>query len=387
MRIGIVGGGQLARMMLEEASALGIEATVLAESPDDGAAKVCSDVIIGAPTDESALAALAERCDVITLDHELVDLDLLGSIAASGTPVRPSPASLGCAVDKSIMRRRLGAAGFPMPAHRIVEAGGEPAGAEELGRDLGWPLVVKAARGGYDGRGVFVCADPDEASRALEDLRASGIDAVVEEAVAIESELAALVVRRPGGELAGWRAVETAQVGGVCREVLVPGGLDADLAAEAEAMAERIAEQLDLVGTMAVELFATKDGLVVNELAMRPHNSGHWTQDGAVTSQFANHLRAVLDLPLGSTQTSATAVASVNVFGGEHTVDLDEALLVALSEPDVQVHLYGKAPRPGRKLGHVTVVGENGDEVRTKAWRAAVALGTPVPAEMEGVIG
>jgi 5-(carboxyamino)imidazole ribonucleotide synthase len=385
MKVGIVGAGQLARMMLEEASALGIDATVLAESSEDGAAKVCADVILGAATDEEAIRSLAGLVDVITLDHELVDLDLMKTLETEGVIIRPPSAALECAVDKSIMRRRLGAAGLPMPLHEIIEPGGV-IDIEALGSSLGWPLVIKSATGGYDGRGVFVVTSPDEAATTIEQLHSAGITALIEEAVDIDHELAALIARRPDGEMVAWPVVETAQVAGVCREVLIPGILDPAVAAEAAELARTIAESVGVVGVMAVELFATPEGLVINELAMRPHNSGHWTQDGSVTSQFANHLRAVLDLPLGATDTIAAAVASVNVFGGAESTDLDTALVGALSVTGAHVHLYGKSPRPGRKLGHVTAVGENGEEVRKRAWSAAVALGTPVPSEMEDVV-
>ena len=382
MRVGIIGAGQLARMMLEDASALGIAATVLADAPDDGAAQTCADVIIGAAADEAGLRMLAERCDVVTLDHELVDLALLSQLESEGVVVHPPTTALRFAVDKADMRRHLGAAGLPMPDHVILEPG-EVADVTALGAQLGWPFVIKAARGGYDGKGVFVVEAPEAASATIDDLHRAGITALVEEAVAIDHELAALVARRADGQIVAWPVVETAQVGGVCREVVLPGVLSPEVAAHAEQIAREVAELVGVVGVMAVELFATADGLVINELAMRPHNSGHWTQDGSVTSQFENHLRAVLGLPLGATEVTAAAVASINVFGGADAVDLDEGLHRALAEPRAHVHLYGKTPRPGRKLGHVTVVGDNGAEVRAAAWTAAVALGTPVPAEME----
>ena len=382
MRVGIIGGGQLARMMLEDASALGISTTVLADSIDDGAAQTSSDVIIGTATGEAGIRALAERCDVLTLDHELVDLDLLRQLEAEGVVVHPPTRALRFAVDKAEMRRHLGAAGLPMPAHEIL-APGDPVDVEHLGDSLGWPLVVKAARGGYDGKGVFVVADATTTAATIAELHGAGITALIEEAVAIEHELAALVARRTDGQIVAWPVVETAQVGGVCREVILPGVLSPEISAEAEAIGRAVAELVDVVGVKAVELFATAHGLVINELAMRPHNSGHWTQDGSTTGQFENHLRAVVGLPLGSTEVIAPAVASINVFGGAGALDLDDALHRALTEPTAHVHLYGKTSRPGRKLGHVTVVGDNGDEVRAAAWTAAVALGTPVPDEME----
>jgi 5-(carboxyamino)imidazole ribonucleotide synthase len=384
MKVGIVGGGQLARMMLEEASRLGIDTVVLAESPEDGAAKVCAEVLIGHPADRSAMASLASACDVITLDHELVDLEIIGDLIAAGHPVWPAPSALIYAVDKAEMRTTLSEAGLPMPRFEIVPPGSS-VDLDELGQRWGWPLVLKAARGGYDGKGVFIVGDADEAASTLGELHAQGVTGLFEERVEIEAELAALVVRRPNGEIKAWPVVETAQVAGVCREVLVPGDLSAAIAEKAEAIALRVADEVAVVGVMAVELFATADGLVVNELAMRPHNSGHWTQDGASTSQFENHLRAVLDLPLGSTEMSARFVASVNVFGGSEAIALEEGLLGALDVPEAKVHLYGKASREGRKLGHVNVAGNDGSMVRRAAWKAATALGTPMPDEIRGV--
>jgi 5-(carboxyamino)imidazole ribonucleotide synthase len=385
MTLGIVGAGQLARMLLEDASALGVDCVVLAESPDDGAAKACANVILGSPHDEAAMRSLVNACDVVTFDHELVDLALLARLEAEGAVFRPSPTSLVLAVDKAAMRRALDGAGLPIPAFSIIapEDEGDLVG---FGARQGWPIMIKAARGGYDGRGVFVAEDLMSARTIVDDLHRQGITALLEAMVPIRAELAALVARRPTGEVASWPVVETAQLAGVCREVLVPGAIDSATAAAAAALAIEIAELSGVEGVMAVELFDTEDGLFINELAMRPHNSGHWTQDGSTTSQFENHLRAVLDLPLGDTGTIADAVASVNIFGGDSPREAHEALSAALSVGGAHVHLYGKTDRPGRKLGHVNVVGHNGAEVRKMAWRAAAALGTPVPDELsEGV--
>jgi len=384
MRVGIVGAGQLARMLLEEASALGVEAVVLANDPSESAASTAGELRLGAATDFEALSSLAEEVDVLTFDHELVDLDQLRRIEEAGHRVAPSPSSLRYASDKAAMRVRLAEAGLPSPAFEIAAPGTAP-DLHAFGEQHGWPLVVKAATGGYDGRGVYLAGDLEAAAATVADLHGAGITALIEERVAIRRELAALLCRRPGGELSLWPVVETAQIDGVCREVLVPGGIDRQLAHDAEALARRVAEVVEVVGVMAVELFETDEGLVVNELAMRPHNSGHWTQDGAVTSQFENHLRAVLDLPLGATETTAPHVASVNVFGAEGALDGPAALADALAVAGAHVHLYGKESRPGRKMGHVNVAGDEADEVRRSAWAAAVALGTPVPAEIGGI--
>jgi 5-(carboxyamino)imidazole ribonucleotide synthase len=369
-------------MCCESASALGIHTVVLAMSRDDAAVPVASDVVIGSPADPAALNELAARCDVVTFDHELVDLDAIRDLEATGRPVRPSSAALEAAVDKSYQRRRFAAAGLAVPEFVILDSDRDKdlAALRALADRLGRVPVVKVARGGYDGRGVVVASVLDVAVAAASAWRDAGSVVVAEAPVDFHKELAALVVRRVDGDLVQYRAVQTTQVDGVCREVLVPGGVDDQTSKAAGALAARAAELVGAVGVMAVELFATGEGLVVNEVALRPHNSGHWTIEGATTSQFESHLRAVLDLPLGATALTARAVATVNVFGGSSGV-LDDAMLAhALSEPHARLHLYGKGARPGRKLGHVTVLGDDADEALITAWRAAAALGTPMPA-------
>ena len=379
--VGIVGAGQLARMLCEAASALGVRTVVLAARRDDAATQAAGDVTIGDATDPAALAALAARCDVVTFDHELVDLAAVTELEAAGTLVRPSARALVAAVDKAQQRRSFAAAGLPVPDFEVLDGTEEAdlAALRGLAARLGRTPVVKAARGGYDGRGVVVTSSLDEAAAALVSWRRAGVAVVAESPVEFRAELAALLCRRPGGELAQWRTVETAQIDGVCREVRVPGRVDDTTDAAASALARAVAEEIGVVGVLAVELFDTENGLVVNEVATRPHNSGHWTIEGATTSQFENHLRAILDLPLGATGLVAPAVASVNVFGAARGAP-DPSLAGALEEPTASVHLYGKSPRPGRKLGHVTVVGTDPADVAARAWRSAAALGTPEPA-------
>ncbi|HVX22969.1 MAG TPA: 5-(carboxyamino)imidazole ribonucleotide synthase [Acidimicrobiales bacterium] len=381
--IGIVGAGQLARMMAESASALGLRAVVLAERPDDSATAVAAEVVPGVPSVAADLTALAARAAVVTFDHEQVDLDLVAAVAAAGTVVRPGVDTLRMATDKAEMRRRVQAAGLPGPAFEVLAGGGVLAAVEGFAGRHGWPVVLKAARGGYDGKGVWPVAGPEEAARVVEEADAAGTPLLVEEQVAIDAELAVVVARRPGGQAVTWTPVETAQVGGVCREVLVPGRLDPAVVADAAALGAAVAEVAGATGVLAVELFWSAGRLLVNEVAARPHNSGHWTIEGAVTSQFENHLRAVLDLPLGSTAVAAPAVATVNVFGGPDGADPVDRLAGALAVDGAHVHLYGKEPRPGRKLGHVTVCGEDPDDVRHRAWTAARALGTVVPAGID----
>ena len=367
----------------EAASALGLSMVVLAEHPDDAACDVAAEVVIGSPLVESELRALAARCEVMTFDHEQVDLSLLRTLVAEGVVVRPGVATLEVAVDKAHMRRVLAAADIAVPAHIVVdleESGPQNRAVEAIGAfaaDHGWPVVLKAVRGGYDGKGVWPVNELAAAAEVVDHLQGS---VLVEEMVPLRAELAIMVARRPSGKPVAWPAVETAQVGGVCREVLVPGRLPPELMAEAVTLGQRVAGIVEAVGVLAVELFWSTDGrLLVNEIAARPHNSGHWTIEGAVTSQFENHLRAVLDLPLGTTALQHARVASVNIFGGAVGQDPVALLPGGLAVAGAHVHLYGKEGRPGRKLGHVTVCGDDAIDVRSRAWAAALAIGTPQP--------
>jgi 5-(carboxyamino)imidazole ribonucleotide synthase len=378
-----VGAGQLARMAGEAASALGLSMAVLAERPDDAACAVAAEVVLGSPLVEADLRALAARCDVITFDHEQVDLAVVQSLEADGVVVRPGVATLEVAVDKACMRRVLGAHGIAMPAHVVVrldESGPPDRAVAEVGvfaEQHGWPVVLKAVRGGYDGKGVWPVDDRAGVAEVVAHLSGA---VLVEEMVPLQAELAVMVARRPSGQVVAWPAVETAQVGGVCREVLVPGRLPPEVMADAAALGQRVAEIVGAVGVLAVELFWSTDGrLLVNEIAARPHNSGHWTMEGAITSQFENHMRAVLDLPLGDPVRQHAQVASVNIFGGERGEDPVDLLPRGLAVDGAHIHLYGKEGRPGRKLGHVTVCGDDAREVRRRAWVAALAMGTPRP--------
>jgi 5-(carboxyamino)imidazole ribonucleotide synthase len=375
----------------EAASALGLSMAVLAEHADDAACAIAAEVVLGSPLVAEDLRALAARCDVVTFDHEQVDLDIVAALTEAGAVFRPGAATLELAVDKARMRRVLDTAGVPVPAYAVLEGGsaaGPGAGpgaaavaaVEEFAAAHGWPVVLKSARGGYDGKGVWPVADRSAAESVLAQVPGQ---VVVEELVPFEAELAVMVARRPSGAAVAWPAVETAQVGGVCREVLVPGRLAPDVVESAAALAQKVAEIAGAVGVMAVELFWSAGRLLVNEVATRPHNSGHWTMEGAVTSQFENHIRAVLDLPLGSTEPQHAHVASVNVFGGPGGEDPAALLARGLAVDGAHVHLYGKGARPGRKLGHVTVCGDDAASVRARAWSAATALGTPVPEGIE----
>jgi 5-(carboxyamino)imidazole ribonucleotide synthase len=365
----MVGGGQLARMTHPAAIALGVRLVVLAASPDESAAQIVPGTVVA---DEKALAdlvAFAAECDVVTFDHEHVPPDHLRAMEASGIVVRPRSAALLHAQDKAVMRARLTAVGVPCPRHRIVADTGEVSG---FATEVGWPLVLKRIRGGYDGRGVWVARSSDEVTEALR----SGVPVLAEELVDFRRELSAVVARSPSGQGVAYPVVESVQRDGMCVEVVAPApGLPAHLAVEAQRIALTIAAELDVEGVLAVELFETVDGrLLVNELAMRPHNSGHWGIDGAVTSQFENHLRAVLDLPLGSPAPRAPYTVMVNVLGGDLPGAYSAYRHVLARDPDLKVHWYGKSVRPGRKVGHVTVCGNDVDDLRDRARHAAAHL-------------
>ncbi|ATO14941.1 5-(carboxyamino)imidazole ribonucleotide synthase [Micromonospora sp. WMMA2032] len=369
--VGMVGGGQLARMTHQAAIALGQSLRVLALAPDDGAALVAADVQYGDHTDLTALRTFAKGCDVVTFDHEHVPNDHIRALTDEGVKLFPPAEALVHAQDKRVMRERLGELGAPNPAWRPVES---PADLVTFGQETGWPVVLKAARGGYDGRGVWMVDDADRAAELAATLLAGGTPLLVEERVALRRELAVQVARSPFGQVAAYPVVETVQRDGICVEVLAPApDLPEERAVAAQQLAIDLATALGVVGLLAVELFDTPTGLVVNELAMRPHNSGHWTIEGARTSQFEQHLRAVLDYPMGDTSLAAPVVVMANVLGGEPGgISIDERLHhLFAAEPGAKVHLYGKQVRPGRKIGHVTVLGTDLADVRARAARAA----------------
>jgi 5-(carboxyamino)imidazole ribonucleotide synthase len=355
----MVGGGQLARMTHQAAIALGQTLRVLAASPDDPAAQVTPDVVIGAHTDLDALRKAAAGADALTFDHEHVPTELLEKLIADGVNVAPPPSALIHAQDKLVMRRRLEALGAPVPRFaEVTDVADVDAFAERV--DTG--IVVKTVRGGYDGRGVTLARDVAEARDTVAKYLADGVAVLVEEKVAMRRELAALVARSPFGQGAAWPVVQTVQRDGICVEVIAPAPrLEAELGSAAGQLALRLADELGVVGVLAVELFETVDGrLVVNELAMRPHNSGHWSMDGARTGQFEQHLRAVLDYPLGDTAPIAPVTVMANVLGAQQTpsMSMDERLHHLFGRlPEARVHLYGKGERAGRKIGHVNILG------------------------------
>ena len=377
--VAVVGGGQLARMMAPAAGALGVHLRVLVEDEHASAAQVVTDAPVGAARDPDALAGLVRDADVLTFEHEHVSGEVLDDLAARGTPVRPSAAALVHAQDKVVMRTRLAELGVPCPDWAPV---GDEATLAAFLAAHGGAGILKTSRGGYDGKGVRrVTSAADAADWLAAAADGSGAALLVEEQVPFTRELAALVARRPGGELRAWPVVESVQRDGVCAEVVAPApGLDPRTRDAALAIARTVAEGLDVVGVLAVELFEVADPsggaprVLVNELAMRPHNSGHWTIDGAETSQFEQHLRAVLDLPLGPSKARARWTVMANVLGSTLPDPTAALPAVLAADPGARVQLYGKQVRAGRKLGHVTVCGDDLTEVRARASSAAALL-------------
>jgi 5-(carboxyamino)imidazole ribonucleotide synthase len=365
--VGMVGAGQLARMTAQAAIGLGVGFRVLAGSAADSAAQVTAGTQVGDYRSLDDLRDFAAGCDVLTFDHEHVPGEQLAALELAGVPARPAAAALRFTQDKLAMRERLTGLGIPCPRFApvsgIADVEGFAAGT--------WPVVLKAVSGGYDGKGVWVCDSPAQAR----DVLAHGLWLIAEEYVAFERELAVLAARSPHRQGAVYPVVETVQRDGICREVIAPApGLAPGRAAQAAELALRIADELGVTGLLAVELFETSSGLLVNELAMRPHNCGHWTIEGAVTSQFEQHLRAVLDLPLGSPSLAAPAAVMANVLGGDDDDVYDRYIHVMAADPGVKVHMYGKPVRPGRKIGHVTVTGADAAELADRARRAASYL-------------
>lgn len=374
--VGIIGGGQLARMLAEAATPLGIHVRVLAAPGDEGAVEVVPDVQVGEPDDADALRSFAATVDVVTFDHENVDHTTLAALEADGIAVRPGVDTLRFS-DKAHQRVAFAAANLPVPAFEIVDPVADPAAAvavaEAFGAEHGHGdlLVVKASRGGYDGRGVWMLG-PSELPGFMAEYR--GAPLVLEPRLPLEREVAVLVARRPSGQTATWPVLETVQVDGMCDEVFLPAPIDDDLAATAAQVAATVAEVTGAVGVLAIELFVSDGRVLINEIAPRVHNSGHLTIEGTRTSQFEQHLRAVLDWPLGPTDPVAPVAVMANVVGGPDADPRDRQPLALARVPEAHVHLYGKTARPARKIGHVTVLGDELDDARTRANLAADLL-------------
>ena len=367
---------------------LSITLSVLAESADASAALVVPSSPVASHTDIAAVRAFARECDVVTFDHEHVPAEVLAALEADGVILHPCPAALVFAQDKLAMRRRLTDIGIACPAWAGVR---DAASLQAFGDEVGWPVIVKTPRGGYDGKGARVAGSPDDVADWLSDAArdaAAGdgphgggplVDGLLaEQKVDFVRELALLVVRSPSGQAGAWPVVETVQASGICTQVLAPAPrLDPQLAAVATAAGLRIAGELGVTGVMAVEMFEVRDpqtgdpAYLVNQIAMRPHNSGHWSIDGAVTSQFEQHLRAVLDLPLGDTSPRAPWTVMGNVLGGDYPQLYPTYRHLLARDPGLKIHLYGKNVRPGRKIGHVNVSGTDLDELRARAGHAS----------------
>ena len=373
--IGIVGGGQLARMMAGAAAELGVPFRVLAEAPDASAAQVAPHVV-GDHADLADLRAFAATVDVVTFDHEHVPNEYAQLLIDAGVSVEPRPDALLYAQDKLEQRRRLSEAGLPVPAFAAI---GSVADAEAFWDETDGQVCLKATRGGYDGHGVWFPATREECARLVEDLLGRDLPLMAEKKVAFTRELSAMVARNRSGDVRAWPVVESRQDGGICRVAIAPApGMSAELAKRCEELAVQVAEGLGVTGVLAVELFEYEGDsgpeVSVNELAMRPHNTGHWTQDGCVTSQFEQHVRAVLDWPLGAVDKLSPATVMVNTLGGDEdpSVPMAERVIAVMRKyPQAKVHLYGKDHRPGRKMGHVNVCAGSVEEALAVAEDAA----------------
>ena len=367
--LAVIGGGQLARMMAQPAIAMALPVRLLAEAEGVSAAQVIPDHLVGDYRDLATLRKVTDGCRVVTFDHEHVPTEHLHALEDEGIAVRPGPDALVHAQDKGVMRARLAELGVPCPRNALVSSVADV-------EAFGFPCVLKTTRGGYDGKGVWFVRSAAECEAPLAAAADTGVGLLAEELVDFRRELSALVARSPSGQAAAYPVVESTQRDGICVEVVAPApDLAPELAGHAQEIALRIAGALDVTGILAVELFETADGRVlVNELAMRPHNTGHWTQDGAVTSQFENHLRAVMDLPLGSPAPRARWTVMVNILGGSDAGvgRLYDGNPHALArDPFLRVHLYGKELRPGRKVGHVNACGDDLEECLERARHAA----------------
>ncbi|HET9659613.1 MAG TPA: 5-(carboxyamino)imidazole ribonucleotide synthase [Thermomicrobiales bacterium] len=368
--VGFIGAGQLARMSAAPAIALDLRLAVLANHPDDSAAQAIPDVTIGNPDDPAAVEALASHCAVVTFDHELVDTDLLERMEAEGFAMRPSSAVMRLSQSKRMQRERFCALGLPAPHFLIVVDRGQVADFVER---HALPLIVKADRGGYDGRGVWTVEDLAALDSVLDELEGRRITPILEEQVPLDRELAMQIARNPSGEMRSYPLVETVQIDGMLRELIAPAPDAGTLQEEARQIVETIAADSGIVGLLAVEFFQSNGKLLINEIATRPHNSGHFSIEGAVTSQFEQHLRAVLDLPLGSTALTAPWAVTENIVGAAPGDLTAEQVARVMAREGVHLHLYGKDARPGRKIGHLTVMGDHLDETLARA-RAAAAI-------------
>lgn len=370
--VAVIGDGQLARMMQTAAIELGQSLRLLAGSPDASAAQVCADVVLGDYTNLDDLRRAAEGCDALTFDHEHVPNEHLDALIADGIAVEPRPTALIYAQDKLLMRQRLQELGVPVPDFAEITSSHD---AQNFWAHTNGRVCLKTRRGGYDGHGVWFPTSEAEFCDLVEELLAKGAPLMAERKVVLDRELSAMVARRQSGEMKGWPIVESVQRDGICAEAIAPApGLSEALENQAREIARTVAEGLGVTGVLAVELFEAEGEISVNELAMRPHNTGHWTQDGCITSQFEQHLRAVLNQPLGATEATAAITVMANVLGAAEDPAMPMAERVKEVHrrfPQAKVHLYGKTHRPGRKIGHINLCGEDLHRTRRDAELAA----------------
>lgn len=360
----MIGAGQLAQMSVAPATALGVRFKVLANNAEEPAALVAANTTFGSKDDPATVLDFAQSCDVVTFDHELLTPEVMEALKNCGKPVYPSPQAVIYAQDKLAMREALSKLGIPCPRWSHVDSESD---AKIFAAEVGYPFILKSSRGGYDGKGVWFINSDSEIAAVLENALPVGSRWLAEEKVNFTRELAAQVARSPGDQCVTYPVVQTTQRNSICAEVISPApDLDPQVAVMAQEIALRIARELDVVGMLAVELFDTGDGVLVNELAMRPHNSGHWSIEGATTSQFENHLRAVLDLPLGSPRATAPWAVMGNILGGGVPNLYSAYRHVFARDQELHTHLYGKEVKPGRKVGHVTAVGSDLTDLRAR---------------------
>ncbi|MCS4484017.1 5-(carboxyamino)imidazole ribonucleotide synthase [Gleimia sp. 6138-11-ORH1] len=365
--VAVIGGGQLARMMAPPATNLNITLRALVESPQAAAAQVIPTSTIGTPSDLPIIEQLVSGADVLTFEHEHIPAEVLARLEKI-LPIHPRPAALIYAQDKLLMRQKLTEIGIKVPRWQKAVSLAE---VEKFALEIGTPFIAKTPRGGYDGKGVKVVHHATE----LTDWLQLG-PVLLEEKIPFTRELSQLVARSSTGEFKAWPLVESIQQNGVCWQVIAPAPRTTpEVAEKASQMALKIATELNVTGVLAVELFETTGGeLYVNELAMRPHNSGHWTQDGSATSQFEQHLRAVLGLPLGETDMLPGVWVMQNLLGSNYPQAAAASGEVMHEIPQARIHLYGKEVRPGRKLGHVNVPADEVSQAQKLANRAIEIL-------------
>lgn len=370
--VGIIGGGQLAQMLYQSAISLGLEAHLFASVYDEAAPKYFRDTTRASSEQWTPpeLYHFAQKCDVVTFDHELVSPSIVRELEKRGCLMLPSASTLEISANKANQRQQLSDRGYPLPLYQVCSTESELI---SFGERFGWPMVIKPATGGYDGRGVFIVDDPTQVSSLIAEL-SQHLPLIAEPFLKLDSEASVIVVRSSTGECKTYPAVKTVQIDGMCREVTSPSQLDDELEDKARKMATEIAEQFDAVGVLAVEFFICEGKLLVNELAPRPHNSGHITIEANMTSQFENHLRAVLGLPLGNTSLRVSAAAMVNLIASSSTQNVMSKLSSALAVDGVSVHLYSKSSRKGRKIGHVTATATNVESALTAARQAVDSL-------------